>query len=92
MQVARSMEFYAGLFQETAKMSWPKVQDLAMTFEPVMRRKWPAYLEEINGEIRLYVLIALCSLRQRHCRRRGRRACRYHRTQRAYRDYVRPLQ
>jgi len=43
------MTFYAGLFKETAKMDWPKVQDLAMTFEPVMRRKWPAYLEEMNG-------------------------------------------
>ncbi|KAK1083296.1 hypothetical protein LTR33_003362 [Friedmanniomyces endolithicus] len=31
-------------------MDWPKVQDLAMTFEPVRRRKWPAYLEEIGGE------------------------------------------
>ncbi|KAK5702159.1 hypothetical protein LTR17_022586 [Elasticomyces elasticus] len=30
-------------------MEWPKVQELAMTFEPVMRRKWPAYLEEMNG-------------------------------------------
>ncbi|KAK4549705.1 hypothetical protein LTR36_005006 [Oleoguttula mirabilis] len=49
VQVSRSMKFYAGMFQETAKMSWPKVQDLAMTFEPVMRRKWPAYLEEMNG-------------------------------------------
>jgi isopenicillin-N N-acyltransferase like protein len=44
------MSFYAGLFAETAKMDWPKVQELAMTFEPVMRRKWPAYLEEINGK------------------------------------------
>ncbi|KAK3633661.1 hypothetical protein LTR56_015727 [Elasticomyces elasticus] len=43
------MTFYAGLFKDTAKMEWPKVQDLAMTFEPVMRRKWPAYLEEMNG-------------------------------------------
>lgn len=50
MQISRCMEFYAGMFQETAKMSWGKVQELAMTFEPVMRRKWPAYLEEMNGE------------------------------------------
>lgn len=30
-------------------MNWDKVKELAMTFEPVMRRKWPAYLEEIKG-------------------------------------------
>ncbi|KAK0943426.1 hypothetical protein LTR29_005009 [Friedmanniomyces endolithicus] len=49
LQISRSIAFYADLFEETAKMDWPKVQDLAMTFEPVMRRKWPAYLEEISG-------------------------------------------
>jgi len=43
------MNFYAGLFQSSAKMEWPKVQELAMSFEPVLRRKWPAYLEEMNG-------------------------------------------
>ena len=49
VQVSRSMHFYAGLFQQSAQMEWPKVQELALSFEPVMRRKWPAYLEEING-------------------------------------------
>ncbi|KAK0336347.1 hypothetical protein LTS16_015207 [Friedmanniomyces endolithicus] len=49
LEISRSIAFYASLFEETAKMDWPKVQDLAMTFEPVMRRKWPAYLEEIGG-------------------------------------------
>ncbi|KAK1818359.1 hypothetical protein LTR12_007273 [Friedmanniomyces endolithicus] len=49
LQISRSIAFYADLFEETAKMDWPKVQDLAMTFEAVMRRKWPAYLEEISG-------------------------------------------
>ena len=49
VQVGRCMEFYAGLFQDMANMTWPKVQQLAMTFEPVMRRKWPAYLEEMTG-------------------------------------------
>lgn len=44
------MQFYAGMFEKTAKMDWAKVKDLAMAYEPIMRRKWPAYLEEINGE------------------------------------------
>ncbi len=38
-------------------MDWPKVQDLAMTFEPVMRRKWPAYLEEIGGEFGMPIVV-----------------------------------
>ncbi|RMY16428.1 hypothetical protein D0866_13673 [Hortaea werneckii] len=48
-QVAGTIGFYANMFKETSHMSWPKVQELAMSFEPVMRRKWPAYLEEIQG-------------------------------------------
>merc|ERR1712070_332063 len=48
-QVAGTIAFYANMFKETSHMSWPKVQELAMSFEPVMRRKWPAYLEEIQG-------------------------------------------
>jgi len=38
------------MFIGTAKMSWDKVHELAMEFEPVMRRKWPDYLEEMSGE------------------------------------------
>jgi len=30
-------------------MNWSKVRELAMEFEPVIRRKWPSYLEEIKG-------------------------------------------
>lgn len=48
-QVARSITFYAGLFKETAKLEWPKVQAIALEFEPVLRQKWPAYLEEMEG-------------------------------------------
>ncbi|KAK4575318.1 hypothetical protein LTR86_001172 [Recurvomyces mirabilis] len=49
VQIGRSIDFYAGMFKDTAKMDWNKVQDLAMSFEPVMRKKWPAYLEEMKG-------------------------------------------
>jgi isopenicillin-N N-acyltransferase-like protein len=41
--------FYADLFQREAHLDWYKVQDLAMKFEPVIRDKWPAYLEEMRG-------------------------------------------
>ncbi|EMC97628.1 hypothetical protein BAUCODRAFT_68242 [Baudoinia panamericana UAMH 10762] len=49
LQISRCLNFYAGMFQETAKMDWGRVQQLAMTFESIMERKWPAYLEEMHG-------------------------------------------
>lgn len=48
-QVSRTIDFYAGVFRDMSKMSWAKVQELAMTFEPVIRKKWPAYFEEMRG-------------------------------------------
>ncbi|KAK4496273.1 hypothetical protein PRZ48_012253 [Zasmidium cellare] len=44
-----SISFYTWKFQDTAKLSWPQVQQLALEFEPIMRRKWPDYLEEMTG-------------------------------------------
>ncbi|KAK5116714.1 hypothetical protein LTR62_007388 [Meristemomyces frigidus] len=49
VQIARCIDFYAELFKQNAKMQWPSVRDLAMEFEPIMRKKWPAYLEEMGG-------------------------------------------
>ena len=49
-RVSSTIDFYAGMFQETAKMDWSKVREVAMTYEPVMRMKWPEYLEEMHGE------------------------------------------
>ncbi|KAF2765745.1 peptidase C45 acyl-coenzyme A:6-aminopenicillanic acid acyl-transferas-like protein [Teratosphaeria nubilosa] len=48
-QVRGTMEFYAGLFKVNAKMDWRQVQEIALSFEPVMRRKWPEYLDEMRG-------------------------------------------
>lgn len=48
-QVSRTMTFYASLFATTAKISWPRVQEIALEFLPVIRKKWPAYLEEMRG-------------------------------------------
>ncbi|KAK7715954.1 hypothetical protein SLS57_006705 [Botryosphaeria dothidea] len=48
-QIEGSIAFYAGLFKETAKLDWPRVRTTALEFEPVIRRKWPAYLEEMRG-------------------------------------------
>jgi isopenicillin-N N-acyltransferase like protein len=47
--ILRGISFYTWKFEESAKMSWPKVQQLALEFQPIMQRKWPAYLEEMTG-------------------------------------------
>ena len=49
MEILRSIKFYAGLFQETAKMSWDDVCHTASKFLPYLRREWPEYVEEMNG-------------------------------------------
>ncbi|GAB7355033.1 hypothetical protein MBLNU459_g5633t1 [Dothideomycetes sp. NU459] len=48
-EVGRSIDFYAGLFKQTAKLDWPKVREIASEYEPALRKKWPAYLEEMRG-------------------------------------------
>ncbi|KAI5246702.1 AAT-domain-containing protein, partial [Aureobasidium subglaciale] len=48
-QIQGSINFYTNLFQQNVKLSWPKVQETAMEFEPVIKKNWPAYLEEMRG-------------------------------------------
>ncbi|KAF2087508.1 AAT-domain-containing protein [Saccharata proteae CBS 121410] len=48
-QVAGSIRFYANLFASTAKLTWPQVRTTALSFESSLRRKWPAYLQEMCG-------------------------------------------
>jgi isopenicillin-N N-acyltransferase-like protein len=48
-QISRCIDFYADLFLESAKKNWQEVRRLAMTFEPTIRKNWPAYLEEMEG-------------------------------------------
>lgn len=55
VQVERTIDFYTGMFQDTANLDWDKVRGVAMTYEPVMRQKWPHYLEEIQGNYRSHV-------------------------------------
>lgn len=43
------------MFQRTAQMGWPQVRELASEFEPVLREKWPAYLEEIEGTTTIHL-------------------------------------
>ena len=50
MQISRCIDFYAGLFQKSAKKDWSEVRELAMSFEPTIRENWPKYLEEMEGE------------------------------------------
>jgi isopenicillin-N N-acyltransferase like protein len=37
------------MFAKTSKMEWDRVREVAMTFEPVLKQKWPEYLEEMRG-------------------------------------------
>ncbi|GAB7361411.1 hypothetical protein MBLNU230_g1467t1 [Neophaeotheca triangularis] len=48
-EISRCITFYASLFQEAAKYEWSKVQQTALEFEPIVRDKWPQYLEEMQG-------------------------------------------
>lgn len=49
-QIFRCIDFYADLFQKSAKKNWHEVRELAVTFEPTIRKNWPAYLEEMEGK------------------------------------------
>ena len=49
-EIGRSIKFYAGLFKQTAKLSWDEVCQTAAKFLPYLRREWPQYVEEMNGE------------------------------------------
>ena len=49
LRVSRTIDFYAGMFKETSKMGWYQVREIARTYEPVIREKWPDYLEEMTG-------------------------------------------
>jgi hypothetical protein len=48
--IKNSIAFYAGLFQRSAGMGWPEVQQTALEFVPSIESKWPAVLEEMQGE------------------------------------------
>ncbi|KAF2093449.1 isopenicillin-N N-acyltransferase [Rhizodiscina lignyota] len=48
-QISGTINFYAGLFRDNAKLDWPAVTKTAMDFEPVIKKKWPAYWEEMQG-------------------------------------------
>jgi len=49
LQISRCIDFYADLFLKSAKKNWHEVRELAMMFEPTIRKNWPAYLEEMEG-------------------------------------------
>ncbi|KAF2101746.1 AAT-domain-containing protein [Rhizodiscina lignyota] len=49
-QIRSSIEFYNGMFQKTSKMDWAAVRRLALEdFQGVIQRKWPAYMQEMQG-------------------------------------------
>lgn len=49
LQVSRTIAFYTGMFQDVAKLDWDHVRNVAMEYEPVLKQKWPRYLDEIQG-------------------------------------------
>ncbi|KAH9866721.1 hypothetical protein J1614_008414 [Plenodomus biglobosus] len=49
VQIHRCIAFYAGLFQENCKQTWPQVLQHASKFEQQAKATWPAYHEEMRG-------------------------------------------
>ncbi|KZT56543.1 AAT-domain-containing protein [Calocera cornea HHB12733] len=47
--VARSMAFYAGLFESKSKMDWPTVRQTALKWQPHLHEHYPALEEEMQG-------------------------------------------
>lgn len=56
-QVASTIDFYTQMFRESSKMDWPRVREVAMDFEPVLRQKWPQYVEEMQGKPKISLSI-----------------------------------
>ncbi|KAK5171367.1 uncharacterized protein LTR77_004511 [Saxophila tyrrhenica] len=48
-QVHGTIAFYTSMFQTSSKLEWPQVRQIAMDFEPNLRRKWPRYVDEMQG-------------------------------------------
>lgn len=49
VHIARSIVFYGGLFQASAKLGWPAVCEKAIEFASSVQRKFPAFAEEMRG-------------------------------------------
>jgi isopenicillin-N N-acyltransferase-like protein len=47
--IERSIDFYASVFQDTSKLDWPQVQDIAGSFSEHIKKTWPEYHEEMQG-------------------------------------------
>lgn len=48
-QIAGTIAFYESLFIENSNLDWQGVTKVASEFEPVIKRKWPNYYEEMRG-------------------------------------------
>lgn len=49
--VQRSVSFYKKMFAHTCKLKWPVVRTIAEDWKREMKRKWPQYYSEIQGEL-----------------------------------------
>src|SRR3954467_3911462 len=49
LHISRSITFYASLFLDNCKQTWPQVLSHAALLEQTIRQKWPAYHDEMRG-------------------------------------------
>ncbi|KAL4936708.1 hypothetical protein BDV06DRAFT_233216 [Aspergillus oleicola] len=49
VQIARSIDFYATLFQQTSSLSWKDVLSFAVPFAEKIKTSWSNYHEEMEG-------------------------------------------
>ncbi|KAL4963622.1 putative acyl-CoA:6-aminopenicillanic-acid-acyltransferase [Aspergillus stella-maris] len=47
--IARSIEFYASLFQKTSSLAWKDVLSFAVPFAERIKSAWPNYYDEMEG-------------------------------------------
>ncbi|KAL4866194.1 hypothetical protein BDV12DRAFT_173253 [Aspergillus spectabilis] len=47
--IARCIDFYTGMFQQTSSLTWNNVLSLAEGFAEKIKTTWPEYYEEIDG-------------------------------------------
>lgn len=48
-QVRGSIYFYSGLFEQYTGKTWPQITPIALAFGETIKRKWPNYLQEMQG-------------------------------------------
>ena len=50
-QIGRGLIFYQNYFRDQAGMQWLSATEAAQKFLPMLRRDWPYYVEEMEGNL-----------------------------------------